>query len=196
MEGDRGSQRKELPPLGLPPNGKRNRNIPKEFNVGDQGAFDYQQHTMEVKPAQKHLNETVKREKVISQAGSRRLDRQAVAGGSVIRASNKGSVTSDILDHLVDRVKRHEGSERRASRKGAASDVLGKLKIETDPSAREGSRRLNRIGLNNRLDHQFFSTKNSIDSLRSGFAHYDNSPVAKHYLKDPGFLMTFNGTIP
>ena len=33
------------------------------------------------------------------------------------------------------------------------------------------------------------------DPLKTGFDHYDNSPVAKHYVNDPGFLMTFNGTI-
>jgi hypothetical protein len=32
--------------------------------------------------------------------------------------------------------------------------------------------------------------------LKTGFSHFDNSPVAKHYNQDPGFLMTFNGTIP
>ena len=33
------------------------------------------------------------------------------------------------------------------------------------------------------------------DPLRTGFQHYDDSPVVKHYVHDPGFLMTFNGTI-
>lgn len=38
-------------------------------------------------------------------------------------------------------------------------------------------------------------TKAPYDPLKTGFDHYDNSPVAKHYIQDPGFLMTFNGTI-
>jgi len=31
--------------------------------------------------------------------------------------------------------------------------------------------------------------------MKTGFHHYDTSPVAKHYYRDPGFMMTFNGTI-
>jgi len=38
-------------------------------------------------------------------------------------------------------------------------------------------------------------TESKFDPLKTGFEHYDNSPVAKHYVQDPGFLMTFNGTI-
>jgi hypothetical protein len=41
----------------------------------------------------------------------------------------------------------------------------------------------------------FNSTGTSFKSIKTGFQNFDNSPVAKHYYNDPGYLMTFNGTI-
>jgi len=40
-----------------------------------------------------------------------------------------------------------------------------------------------------------FNTVDKFDPLKTGFQHYDDSPVAKHFVHDPGFLMTLNGTI-
>ena len=106
----------------------------------------------------------------------------------------------------MDRVKVHNEMSK-SGRKGTNSNingVLAKLNIETDnnygmsviENGRTPSRRLNKISIKNRvgdIQNTFNSTQ---DSFKSGFDHYDSSPVAKHYFQDPGFLMTFNGTIP
>jgi hypothetical protein len=51
-----------------------------------------------------------------------------------------------------------------------------------------------RLGLKN-TENMFNSTGTSFKSIKTGFHNFDNSPVAKHYYNDPGFLMTFNGTV-
>jgi hypothetical protein len=86
----------------------------------------------------------------------------------------KDDIRSQILDHLVERVHKHE--DDRKSRRSGAEDKDAK-----------------RLGLNN-SNSRFNSTGNP-EMWKTGFKNYDSSPVAKHYYNDPGFLMTFNGTI-
>jgi len=76
------------------------------------------------------------------------------------------------------------------------SKVLSKLAIETESNALvTPSRRLHR--LNQQKREQNFNSTNfsSSTDYKTGMEHFDNSPVAKHYYRDPAFLMTFNGTI-
>ena len=87
----------------------------------------------------------------------------------------------------MDRVSKYE-SERKSRRSGhkkQASDILSRL----HEGSSKGSKR---IGLKS---HKYNGSVNE-EMFKTGFTHYDNSPVAKHYYADPGFLMTFNGTIP
>lgn len=50
-----------------------------------------------------------------------------------------------------------------------------------------------RLGLKN---SRMNATGLKDEMFKTGFKHFDSSPVAKHYYADPGFLMTFDGTIP
>ena len=199
------NSKRELPPIGLPPSGKRARNVAQQLGE----TVDYMQRTADVKGTQGNIklaDEAYRRDKILSQAGSRKLDNAITniqGGGSVPRHSKQGSVTSQILDHIVER-----GVKERHSRKSTNSNVngvLAKLNIATDnnygmsmveqqqQNSATHSRRLNKISIKNRIENAFNSTQ---ETFKSGFNHYDSSPVAKHYYQDPGFLMTFNGTIP
>jgi hypothetical protein len=120
---------------------------------------------------------------------SRKRDRSTVA------AQEKESIRSQILDHLVDRVKDHDS--KRHSRKDSKSNVNGVLaRLNVVNERGESSQGSKRIGLkNNRTNYANPNILMTQESWKSGFHHYDNSPVAKHYYQDPGFLMTYDGTI-
>ena len=85
---------------------------------------------------------------------------------------NKDEIRSQILDHLVERVNNHETNKN--------------IRVSEDAK---------RLGLRANNDHRFNSTGNSWKSITSGLQNFDSSPVARHYYNDPGYLMTFNGTI-
>jgi len=165
------SKKDILPSLGLPPSGKRHRNLDRLPEIAGAQTLGVENFQDKVNDSLRMAGQQIDRDRISHVLSSKKNSH--VGSHKRSTKEDKDAIRSQILNHLVERVKDHdERKSRRSSQKG--SDVFSRLKIDLGESS--GSKGSKRLG----LQHRHTGSVND-KMFKTGFEHFDNSPVAKHY---------------